>query len=561
MTPASTAPSKLDLSQARHIVEQAALSDSDRDVLLGMIETLESVARTLEAKKVTIARLRKMLFGASTEKTGHVCGDDEHHDKNHTKEAKALAGGVKPKRKGHGKNPASRYPGATKNSIQHPTLRAGNPCPSCARGTLGNRAPLILIRLRGQAPVVGVQDEHERLRCNTCGEVFTARVAEGIGKQPRAAKDVGEQAPSAPEPVRQPKYDVTVAVMIALLRYGYGLPFNRLAQMQAGFGIPLPASTQWDVLSRHLDGPEAAYGELIHQAAQGQVVHNDDTTMKVLALMGSDSDAPSTSTASVEQSSQRTGVRTTGIIAVADDQRIALFFTGRQLAGENLRDVLELRASGLDPPIQMCDGLLSHNLPDDFVTLLANCLAHSRRRYVDVFNNFPEQCRHVLELLRDVYRNDAIARKEKMSPQARLEWHQQQSGPLMADLEKWLDAQIEKKLVEPNSGLGEAIQYMRKHWDALTLFLRVPGAPLDNNVCERALKKAIRHRNNSLFYRTEHGAHVGDVFMSLIHTAELCGANPFDYLRALMAHPKEVAAHPADWLPWNYQRSSAAAAA
>jgi transposase len=238
--------------------------------------------------------------------------------------------------------------------------------------------------------------------------------------------------------------------------------------------------------------------------------------MKVLALMRSNSDAQRTSTPGGEQSSKRTGVRTTGIISVIGDQRIALFFTGHQLAGENLRDVLKLRASGLDPPIQMCDGLLSHNLPDDFATILANCLSHARRRYVDVFTNFPDQCRHVLEKLRDVYRNDAIARKEKMSPQARLQWHQQHSAKLMEDLEKWLRAQLDEKLVEPNSGLGEAIDYMLEHRHALTQFLRVPGAPLDNNVCERALKKAIRHRRNSLFYRTKRGAHVGDMFMSLI---------------------------------------------
>jgi transposase len=531
--------SDLDLSEAKQIVERVALTDSERKVLLGVIEMLVLVVSTLEMKSVTIARLKKMIFGARTEKTSRVCGDEQHDKK--TKEAKALAAGAKPKRKGHGRNPVSRYPGATKNSIRHPTLRPGDHCPSCERGTLGSRLPVIQIRLSGQAPIAAEQDEFERLRCNTCGELFTARAPERSGKQL--------------------KYAITVAVMIALLRYGYGLPFNRLALLQTGFGVPLPATTQWDVLCRHLAGPEAAYNELIRQAAQGEVVHNDDTTMKVLALMPSNSDAQSTSTPSGEESSKRKGVHTTGIIAVTGDYRIALFFTGHRLAGENLRDVLELRSSGLDPPVQMCDGLLSHNLPNDFATILANCLSHSRRRYVDVFGNFPEQCRHVLEQLREVYHNDAIARKEKMSPQARLEWHQKQSEPIMDELEEWLAKQIRDKLVEPNSGLGEAIEYMRKHWHALTQFLRVPGAPLDNNICERALKKAIVHRKNSLFYRTERGAHVGDVFMSLIHTAELCGVNPFDYLRALMAHPDEVAAHPAEWLPWNYERSTLAVAA
>ena len=106
--------------------------------------------------------------------------------------------------------------------------------------------------------------------------------------------------------------------------------------------------------------------------------------------------------------------------------------------------------------------------------------------------------------------------------------------------------------LQPNSGLGAALKYMRKHWLDLTLFLREPGAPLDNNICERALKKAILHRENALFYRSENGARVGDTFMSIIHTVELCDGNPFDYLVALLRHHELAAEEPASWLPWNY---------
>jgi len=123
----------------------------------------------------------------------------------------------------------------------------------------------------------------------------------------------------------------------------------------------------------------------------------------------------------------------------------------------------------------------------------------------------------------------------------------------MDELKAWLTAQIEERKVEPNSGLGEAIAYMRKHWDKLTLFLRHPGAPLDNNVCERALKKAILHRKNAYFYKTQNGARVGDLFMSLIHTCELNKVSPFDYLTEFQKHSDELFANPADWMPWNYR--------
>jgi hypothetical protein len=249
-------------------------------------------------------------------------------------------------------------------------------------------------------------------------------------------------------------------------------------------------------------------------------------------------------------------VFTSGIVATREGHRIALFFTGRKHAGENLGDVLSRRATELRAPIQMCDAL-SRNLPATFQTILANCLSHARRRFVDVVNDFPEECRYLLETLGEVYKNDALARQRGLSPEERLRFHQQESGPVMGDIETWLRAQIDEHKVEPNSGLGDAIAYMRKHWTALTLFLRVAGAPLDNNLCERALKKAILHRKNALFYKTLNGAHVGDVFMSLIHTAELNGVEPFDYLVALQRHHEDVANSPRDWMPWNYKEALA----
>ena len=163
-----------------------------------------------------------------------------------------------------------------------------------------------------------------------------------------------------------------------------------------------------------------------------------------------------------------------------------MFFSGRQHAGENLSDVLRERAKALSPPIQMCDAL-SRNLPAELETIVAHCLAHGRRQFVDVAEHFPEECRHVLESLAVIYHNDAIARERNLSPQERLEFHQSQSGPAISELQAWLQRQFDDRLVEPNSSLGKAIAYMLNHWMRLTLFLRQPGAPLDNNICERAL--------------------------------------------------------------------------
>ena len=435
--------------------------------------------------------------------------------------------------KGHGRNGADAYRGASRIAVRHPSLAAGDACPACGQGTVYEKVPGVLVRIIGQPPLGATVYELEKLRCHLCGEVFTA---------------------PAPAEAGAKKYDATAGSMIGLLKYGSGLPFNRLDGLQGNLEVPLPASTQWEVVRAVAANLTPAFEELIRQAAQGEVLHNDDTTVKILELMGPDGRQGTLLGAEEDASiaEERTGLYTSGVVALLDGHRVALFFSGRRHAGENLSQVLKHRAESLPPPIQMCDAL-SRNLPGELQTILANCLAHARRRFVDVYDRFPEPCRHLLETLAAVYRNDALARERQLSPEARLRFHQEASGPTMQGLHDWLARQLDEKRTEPNSALGGAIGYMLKHWDKLTLFLRQAGAPLDNNVCERALKKAILHRKNALFYKTRNGARVGDLFMSLISTCQLNQANPFDYLTELQRHAGEVEACPERWMPWNYR--------
>ncbi len=453
-----------------------------------------------------------------TEKTSSVFG----------KESDATTEEERRPRAGHGRNGAEAYRGAEQVEIAHQSLAHGDGCPDCAKGKVyRQKEPKALVRVVGQAPLTATVYELERLRCNACGQVFTAEEPEGVGPE---------------------KYDETAAAMIAQLKYGSGMPFHRLERMQDLLGIPLPAATQWELVEETAEVVKPAHEELIRQAAQGEVLHNDDTSMRVLQMERDPSD-------------ERTGVFTSGIVSTASGVKIALYFTGRQHAGENLADVVKERMPGLSAPIQMCDAL-SRNTPKlspGVEILLANCLAHGRRQFVEVAQNFPEECRHVLESLGSVYANDAAAREQKLSAQERLQYHQQHSGPVMESLHNWLEAQLAERKTEPNSGLGKAITYLLRHWKGLTAFLREAGAPLDNNLCERALKRAVLHRKNALFYKTLHGAEVGDVLMSLIHTCQLCGANSFEYLTELQRHARELAMSPEKWMPWNYRESLAPA--
>jgi len=174
---------------------------------------------------------------------------------------------------------------------------------------------------------------------------------------------------------------------------------------------------------------------------------------------------------------------------------------------------------------------------------------------VEIYDKFPESCHYLLKAIEQIYSVEHEALKQNLSKKERLALHQRESGPVMEELKKWLDEQIEQKLVEPSSDLGKAIAYMRNHFCELTRFLWVEGAPLDNNVVERALKIAQRHRKNSMFYRSEHGALAGDIQMSLIHTCVQAQENPLEYLIALQENKSHVHQNPSQWLPWNYRHS------
>ncbi len=528
----------IDLGELTAILDRAAagaLSPEERDKLKAALDTLAFLTHEIGAKGASIGRLRRMLFGASTEKTNKIFpdlppGEGAAASSPGGRTDTDASGPSRPRRPGHGRNGAASYPGATTVCITHGTLHSGERCPQCLKGKLyAQPQPAVLVRIRGMAPLGATLYELERLRCSLCGEVFTAPAPDGVGTE---------------------KYDPSAAAMIALLKYGCGLPFHRIEKLQRNLGIPMPAATQWELVDNAAQAISPAHQELIRQAAQGAIVHNDDTTMTLLAF--GTSPFPED-----EPSETRTGVYTSGIVARLGAHDIALYFTGRKHAGENLARVLAERAATLPPPIQMCDAL-AHNTAGEFDSIVANCLAHARRQFVEVAPSFPAPCRYVLETLREVYRNDATARTEKMAPDARLAFHQEHSGPLMRGLLWWLYEQLELRQVEPNSTLGGAVNYLRKHWSKLTLFLSQPGAPLDNNICERALKKAILHRKNALFYKTQHGADVGDLFMSLIHTAELNNVDPFDYLVQLQRHATHLKANPGQWMPWNHREALAA---
>ena len=382
------------------------LGEPDYEKLKAAIETLAYLTDLVQDREISLQRLRKILFGASTEKTRQVTPAPPNTAAEQKEAAQPTAEKARP---GHGRHGAEAFRGARKVEVAHSTLKPGDACPECQKGKVYlQKEPQVLVRVVGQAPLEATVYHLQNLRCNLCGEVFTAEAPPGVGTE---------------------KYDATASSMLALLKYGSGLPFYRLENLQASLEIPLPASTQWEVVAAAAAVIQPAMEELIRQAAQGEVLHNDDTPMPVLALEREGE-------REARDPPERKGVFTSGIVATQAGRRIALFFTGHRHAGENLASVLARRAQELGPPIQMCDALSRNlpKLPEKLEVIVSHCLAHARRRFVEVVANFPEECRHVLETLGEVYGYDAQAREQGMSAEARLHFHQEHSGPVMVGL-------------------------------------------------------------------------------------------------------------------------------
>ena len=519
------------------------LPSKQYQLLEGVLTTFVYVMRALQNAKTSVKRFRQMLFGARTESKeklfknlGVASAADEAARAGATPPApgeRSENPPTPPAKPGHGRNGAQAYSDSPVVEIDLPDLKSGDQCPKCTDGKVYGTPPKVVVKVVGSPPLTATVFKLGQLRCRLCDATFSAVLPEGASA---------------------PKYDHSCASMLALLRYGSGMPFYRLEGLQASLNVPLPDATQWEIVSKAVPGPKAAFNELIRQAAQAPLLHNDDTPAKILSLM-----AERTKIEAAGQVPKNKAINTSGIVAVlAPQHKVVLFFTGHKHAGNNLADVLSHRAKELQAPIQMSDALAC-NFAGEFETIVSKCLAHGRRKIVDVMEHFPEPCRYAIEVLAKVYTNDAHCRQEKMGPQQRLLHHQAHSAAPMHDLHQWMNEQFDKRLVEPNSALGGALRYLLNHWSGLTLFLRKAGAPLDNNICERGLKRAILHRKNSMFYKTSKGAAVGDIYMSLIHTCALCRVNPFEYLQALQIHVDQVTATPALWLPWNYREPLAAA--
>lgn len=537
-------PKKVDLSQEEYEqlqerLKKRELQDSDYELLSGALQFMLWLQNSLKEAKISISRLSK-LFGFSPRSKKRRTGprdynpssaDDESDGAEGTSEsANSATPEDPPPKKGHGRLPHSAYTGAPTIKVAHPTLKGGDPCPLNCGGTISIAPFGHVIRVTGSPIAAATRYQLEKFRCNLCGEYFAAPFPVGV----------------SPED----KYDAQAKSSITIQKYFMGSPFHRIATFQSLVGMPLAESTAWELSEEVANIAYPVFKQLIVDGAQGEVLHNDDANVKILSLMKENQQ---------EEPPERKGMYTSGILSKirlpdSSIRQIALFISGRHHAGNNLDFVLKHRAKELGPAIQMSDAL-SSSKTQEVETIACSCLSHGFRKFEDIADYWPQECHYVMKGISDVYDNEDQTEDQQLSPRQRLAFHQQHSKPIMDELKQWFDDQKASPHFDPSSSLGKAIQYMLNHWDKLTQFLRIPGAPLDNNNLEQSLKVPIRNRKNAYFYKTEHGALVGDIHMSIIYTCWLNGINPFDYLVQLQHDASEVFKTPQRFMPWNYQET------
>jgi transposase len=434
--------------------------------------------------------------------------------------------------KGHGRKPLEAYDVTKLIHISHDKLEPGQVCPLCSKGRLYQVDPQVLILVKGQPPLEAEAYSAQGLRCNLCGQVFRATFPAEVSSQPKA--------------------DISARAMVCLAKYQLGTPLYRLESWLKFMKVPISDAEMWEWTESVALVLYPVHRALREIAARGHVIHNDDTKGRVLELMKENCLAEQKE----KQTEIRKGIFASCLLSKTElGHQVAIYVTGRKNSGENLDSLLDLRPECYSKPIQVCDGS-SQNTTERHETDIVKCLQHARHNFCEIVEVWPNEALTVIGMLNTVFMNDR--QTKDMSTDQRLKLHQKKSAPVLKELKKYCKRLLKKKVVEPNSSFGKAINYLNNHWEGLTFFLKNGLAPISNNDDERCIKSYVLIRKNSYFYKSYWGAMVGDILLSMTRTCELNGINSYDYLVALQANAEAVEKNPTAWLPWNYTQNSSA---
>lgn len=526
------------LAQFTEAIRASNLDSAIGEMLIDNISGNRWLVNALEKGQLSIKKLRA-LFSITTEsfenrkkrmKGALVLGDsskDESDAEENSEQPESSADSTEPKkRKGHGRLRADAYQGAEVIEVLHPNLKPGGPCPEeyCDGRLYELSDPGVMIQVTGAPTAQATHYQLQKLRCLTCENVFTAPLPDGV-------EDV--------------KYTTSLIAMLMIHKYFMSVPLYRQETLQNYLGVPLPASTQWELMANEEDVLKALYHAFEEDAAQGRGISIDDTKARILEQIAKNKKA--------QKKDDKASCYTTGIVSAHDDHMTYIFVTDNQTAGKSAAPFLRLRKPELPTPYVMCDALTA-NIPEEISSdlyILCYCLVHARRQFYELPDGYDDLAEEVMGLIGKIYDNESAT--QKMTAAARLAYHQQHSAPLMEELRTYLLAQ--EKEFEPNGVAGKAIQYILSRWTELTQFLRHIHIPLDNNLTERALKLIIQVRKTSMFYKTLRSAKIASYIQTALYSSAQNDVNPYEYMKAVLDNKQAVMQNPKQWLPWNYQET------
>lgn len=416
------------------------------------------------------------------------------------------------------------YPGSPIVELKVADKQVGDTCSCCNRGKLYPGAARKMLRFKGHAPVSVDRYQKEVLRCGLCGKEYIA--SGSINKWEASARSA-----------------------IALQKIK-GMPFYRLSKLQELCGVPVAISSLWQQCADLWDDCASyIYEGLLQEIAdRGKIIYADDTRAKILKIIDENKELPA---------KERRSCNTTVIHAETEEgNRMVVYITDNKHCGENLASLLEPRSNSARY-LKLVVDASSNNTPQVSEEalkkiIMANCLAHGRRKFAELIGDYPEECGYFLREIAEIYKNESEVKDE--NAKKKLKHHKKNSRKHIKNIYAKINHLFETKKVEPNSNLGKAMKYWLRHRKKLTKFLRVKGIELDTNCAERALKLIILQRKNSLFFKSRSSAKILSGLSSLVSTCEENQVNAFGYLNWLQENWKEVQKGASSYFPWDYRK-------
>lgn len=459
-------------------------------------------------------------------------------------------GTISPKKKHKKKKQKTKKPGKrgynvfnTTEEKKHyfdPDFIKSTYCPCCSESSkLYPITPSVTVLFSGVCPLTPEAHIVEKARCRSCGVTIQAQVPVEV------ENSVGRFLPNA-------------VAQMAIMRFGLGFPHHRMENLVNLYETNIPDANQWSAIESAAMEMEALFTCLTHNAANAKWIGIDDAYTRVVELK---KEIQSELAVSENKKQVRTGIQSTVFVAKTySDHNIALYMTGRNHQGENKAALIELRTN-INPVIIMTDAahkaLMNINSNSAAVIMSTNCLEHFRIRIEEIEKHYPFETKYLLKEISKVYKNDSYCKENSLTDHGRQAYHQSHSSGIMEGIKSFIQKELkENSRAEPNGDYAKKVlNYALNNWERLIGFLKYAGAELDNNVTEIKTKTIVRYRENSKKYLTEHGASIGDFYMSLIETCKLNNINPLVYLEFCITHRELIEDDPELFLPWNYKET------